>query len=311
MKKVIKFFCFFIFALLVTNTVYSAKSRYGEVDDYESKELISNAATPSLTGADISTNQTTSINSDDRARVVSDQVINEDGNFTEEAMSTVKKYLQLLNTGEVNERVTTKINDFSLRLSSDYTVLINGVDTGLRTDKKILYDEIVDFYQSGEWNGDETIFKDHVISLSPYFGCVLCDGDILCGQLQNLDLPYQYDDIEGVNSSYTYIPGEGTYLIINHRLVKYVRGNEISLPGGELSWEGAYDGELAKLVYMDYGQTLYLLTYKPNYDRTVNGEEDENAILIYEFLDYNRSELKCLGVETQYDMEEETEYVNF
>ena len=291
-----------------------AESEVIEVSDYKDSNVteITDDSTSTLSSNNVHQNSSTSSNQTTDSSTK--QAIDEDGNFTEEALDAARVYLRKLNNGQVEGRFTTDIYGFDLRLSSNYTAIVNGVDTGLRTDKKILYDEIVDFYMSGEWDGKETDFKDHVISLAEGKGYLRCDGYLLCGQ-KNLDLPEQYWDIEGTESDYTYIPGEGTYVIIDHRLVKYVRGNEVSLPGDELSWKGTYYGEDVRLVYSHYGRRLYVLTCNPEYERTIDDELAFNMyndeLLVYVFPDYNKSEMKYLGIITYGDLYEGADVVNF
>ncbi len=172
---------------------------------------------------------------------------------------------------------------------------------------QILYDEVKDYYLSGEWDGRKTSFRDHIVELSSSRGYVLSDGYIL-EETENLDLPDDFD-FEDTDSSYEYVQGKGTYVIINHKLVKYVRGTEFSLPGEELSWKGDYysDGDV-RLVYNFPGKTLYLLTMNPKYEieDIFNGE-----FLVYVFPDYNKSEIEYLGTIRYDDVYEGAEWVNF
>ncbi len=291
--------CFLIMVIIITITACGATSSEN-CEESNTEEITTETLSTSATKQCETPEDTTVENIVDNKK----EVFDKDGNFTEDAKKAIDEYLFMANNGWYRH----EIKGFDLELSTDYTVVINGIDTGERTDAKILYDVAVELYLNGEWDGMPKTFVHNVVELAPKGGYVLCDNKILCGQ-KNLDLPNGYS-VEGNNSNYTYVPGEGTYIIVNHKLVKYVRGNEISIPGEELSWKGSYYGnDDARLVYSVYGKTLYLLTYNPEYEP--KDIMDNGELLVYVFPDMNKSEMQYLGIVKYDDLYDGAEYANF
>lgn len=107
---------------------------------------------------------------------------------------------------------------------------------------------------------------------------------------EHSDLPdtINWDSSNTDNSNNcVYIPGEGTYLIQNKKLVKYLKGESISLPGGSLNWK-TDDFNQPVLHYFESSNQLFMIT-------TTQDEFPNTKKWLYVFEDYNKSEVKFLG----------------
>lgn len=133
------------------------------------------------------------------------------------------------------------------------------------------------------------------------------------------DLPAGLTDSD-FNYCTAFIPGEGTFTIVDNYLVKYVNGECINLAGGALSWAGIdlnkympYENELH---YNEDSDTLFLMTVTtPNdKDKILARVQEENDVLtpaekelvdgvgvyLYVIPDYNVSEMQFIGQITGY-----------
>ncbi len=192
-----------------------------------------------------------------------------------------------------------ELEEYGTEIFTEDVTIKNETDSISSEDKtKIeeVYNEVKENYMSGDWNGQEIQYKGHTIKLDTKdykSGYILIDGEKY--KKENLDLPNNMD-FSNVNSqNYQYIPGEGTYIIENCKLVKYLRGNKIDLQGSELIPEKIKDKknydrfylEIPNLVYDYINNRLFLL-----YD------ENETAYYpreLYVFKDYNISELELVN----------------
>jgi len=179
--------------------------------------------------------------------------------------------------------------------------------------KKSLYYEAKNLYLTGEWDGKPTIMDGQNVSLSEHNGCLLVNGYIVSNFQRSLDLPDPFTD--SVSSYVRYIPGQGMYAIKDKTLIKYVRGELISL-GDSIDWIGfdpQYPEEYDCTIVDGYKLYLpdskgsddytYVLWYEPYlyYDN----ESDELLLVttdivsnlqhMYLFPDYNISETIYLG----------------
>lgn len=196
--------------------------------------------------------------------------------------------------------IETEKNCSNYEVANTDNSMLEGENTPIRSEERIIYDNAVKAYMSGEWDGMEMLIDGaHTIKLDEGGGYILLDGYIAVDQ-KNLDIPeYAYDNI----CSYEYVPGQGTYTIIDKKLVKFLRGEQITLPGEELSWKGFQDIEdliskmpdsyimydLPTLIYNKIDGKLYL----------TSGDEtctlDNSMSYVYVFDDINISKMKYLG----------------
>lgn len=167
-------------------------------------------------------------------------------------------------------------------------------DTTVRIDT----DNIIDKYLNGEWDGLPTEIDGHTISLSEQ-GCLLIDGGYLSETSNyHLDIPVSmYSEVDSCNT--IYIPGKGTYLLMDTTYVKYLRGKEILLPGSFINWK---EGEG---IDVDYGHAI--LHYNETYDKLflttpmldIYDDESEtfesDPSYLYVFPDYNIAEIQFIG----------------
>lgn len=160
-------------------------------------------------------------------------------------------------------------------------------------------------YNNGEWDGTEMhTYNGHIIKLDEGGGYLLLDGYIAVGQ-RNLDIPESaYKLFRNDIPDYEYVPGQGTYVIIDKKLVKFLRGEQITLPGEELSWKGFQDKDdlyskteidyrimydLPTLIYNKIDGKLYLTSG----DETCTLDNSENYVYVFD--DYNVSNMRYLG----------------
>lgn len=222
-----------------------------------------------------------------------------------------KEYARLFNLDECTGYPTT-YKGFKVS-EPDGEIYINDEPTGIKTDERIFYDEIVEMYLNETWDGTERQYKSHTIELSPHGGYVLVDGYITCIQ-HNLDFPENITDSDFEHCT-SFIPTKGTYTIINNTLVKYQRGKLISLEGCPLMWEGfdtnTYAPYYKELYYDEASDTLFLIinTMPKAKDDMIALAEKENrffsnkerkivegvGVYLYIIPDYNISKIKFVG----------------
>ena len=126
-------------------------------------------------------------------------------------------------------------------------------------DKHILYDKAAKLYMSGEWDGTEIILDGKTLKLaSQCGGYILADGHQLAGY-HNLDMPDNVSQYDWNTTNWVYVPGNGTYVIANKHIVKYLRGEENILPGEDLQWKGIQNTqeELEDISTDDYVYGTY------------------------------------------------------
>lgn len=228
----------------------------------------------------------------------------ENGKFTPEALDLARKYLISYNNDEW-DGYTTIDSETGIHIGTNREIIqLEGEDTPIRTEKRTIYDNAVEAYMSGEWDGTEMLIDGaHTIKLDEGGGYLLLDGYIAVGQ-RNLDIPeYAYELFRGVIPDYEYVPGQGTYVIIDKKLVKFLRGEQITLPGEELSWKGfqSYNDlisqkpdfsilyDLPTLIYNKIDGKLYLTSG----DETCTLDNSENYVYVFD--DCNISKMTYLG----------------
>jgi len=186
--------------------------------------------------------------------------------------------------------------------------------------EEVLYDKAKEMYLSSEWDGTPLVLEGHTISLSETTGIILVDShQVTC-------FPEPIDFIEDplyemFNSNYEYIPGHGVYVIKDKTLVKYVRGEMITLEGGAIDWEGLDPKNPYETGYVikdssrlySIGETnkenwYYLffydpyLYYVPEADQLlfVTSDPAKGIYYLYLFPDYDVSEVKLLTTLSDY-----------
>ena len=196
--------------------------------------------------------------------------------------------------------------------------LQEDVDTWDLEEEIRLYNEAKDLYLSGKWDGTPITMEGQTVSLSRYDGSILVNDYLVSNYQRSLDLPDPFNDL--LTSNLEYILYEGMYAIKDNTLIKYVRGESISL-GDPIDWIGLdpqnpeeYDCSIEGSGYYieDYiihfpdsksRDSMYLIDYQP-YLYYV--EKADTLLLVttdpisglkhlYLFPDYNISEIEYLG----------------
>lgn len=231
------------------------------------------------------------------------QLKDENGEFTPDALALAEEYLSKF---ENEEWDGYSVMDSGIEVGEFWGMItLNSEETQIRSDKRMICDEAIESYMSGEWDGTEKeLSNGHTVKLKEGGGYLLLDGYIALGQ-KNLDLPeYAYDLIYDNICNYEYVPGEGTYTIIDSKLVKFLRGKQVDLPGYKLSWKGfkspddinakvdsdsyiLYDAP--KLIYNKIDGKLYLTTG----DKTCTLDNSVNYLYVFDYC--NKSEMRYIG----------------
>lgn len=234
----------------------------------------------------------------------------ENGEFTPEALELAQKYCNLYNKGKWDG--ASKVDSITgVRVYNHFGFIkLNSKKTSIRTNERIICDNVVKSYMSAKWDGKKKkIEKGYTIELDAGSGELLLNGDT-SDIYKNLDIPKKaYELLENNSnpSDFEYVPGKGTYAIIDNKLVKFLRGKKVTLPGKELSWKGfknrkdmehkLYDVnvralfDLPDLTYDTKDRKLYLLT----------GDKKHGSLLdrtnyVYVFNDIDKSEIEYVGI---------------
>lgn len=193
-----------------------------------------------------------------------------------------------------NNSTSTTISEIKKNLDDSYY------------EEQALADFAIDRYINNEWDGYSTVMEDHTISISGE-GCLLIDGFLTSPSKIHsqhcLDLP---TDIN--RRDYMFIFGDGSYLIENNRIVKYLRGKEILLSGGTLNWNGmALENYRPYDTYFYYDEphdTLFLVASSVPYD--LSNEELKYNVGIYLYIvpDRTKSEIEFVSEITNLGIDE-------
>lgn len=217
-----------------------------------------------------------------------DYVINSD-----DPVSIAKVYLELYKAKQwgVTSTHTTCHNEYG-----DFTVTmwngeiyIDGEGTGVKTEWRIFYDKLCEMYLSGEWDGTKTEIEGQTVYRDTYDGDIcIFSGDIsLHNQSENIDLPedFDFDTFDFEAREYTYVPGHGTYAVINHSLRLFLRGESTVLPGGalDLHWDEDYE---RLIIYFESTDTLYI----------VERDFKNDTKYVYSVPDLNSSRVEFIGL---------------
>ncbi len=228
----------------------------------------------------------------------------ENGEFTLEALELAKEYLTKYNNGKWDGYSIVDYNS-GIKIGINWgTIMLEDKETPICSEERTICDKAIESYMSGEWDGKEMITPNgHIIKLDEGGGYLLLDGYISVGQ-RNLDIPESaYELFRDVIPDYEYVPGQGTYVIIDKKLVKFLRGEQITLPGEELSWKGfqSYNDLISQkpdsaimyalptLIYNKIDGKLYLTSG----DETCTLDNSENYVYVFD--DCNISKMTYLG----------------
>lgn len=159
-----------------------------------------------------------------------------------------------------------------------------------------LYTKLKQMYLSAEWDGFPFTIGEHTFSIS-FKGYINVDGSLIGGIAEPLDLPNESRYYNGLglidDCNIYYIPGKGSYILIDDNYMLYLRGENIPLEGGPLNWK-ELDG-----VDVNYGHAL--LYYVSSIDKlflvTPMLDNNETHIRPYLFIfpDYNVSKIELIG----------------
>lgn len=164
----------------------------------------------------------------------------------------------------------------------------------------MLYYKLRAMYLSAEWNGVAFNVNEHVISISSK-GYIVVDNLFIGNHDEILDLPNQSRYYNGIgiidDCNIQYVPGKGSYILIDDMYMLYLRGERVSLDGGPLNWK-ELDG-----VDVDYGHAIlhYVDSYDVMFLTTPMKVDDDGSYIsseepyLYIFPDYNVSEIKLVA----------------
>lgn len=153
---------------------------------------------------------------------------------SDDPYSIAKQYLDFCNNGECSG-CTINYMGLDLGIGGSGTLIVNGEPTTLKSNRGILTDIAKELYFRGVWDAPEKTFGKHTFGVSQSSGALLVDGSLAESQLP-IDRPDNWSEI--ASSDYAYVPEKGLYGIVNQRLVKFLRGEIVYLPGGKLTFSG-------------------------------------------------------------------------
>ncbi len=164
----------------------------------------------------------------------------------------------------------------------------------------LLYYKLKEMYLNAKWDGIPFDIAGHTISISSK-GYINLDGSIIGKNAEPLDLPNQSRYYNGVgiidDCNIMYVPGKGSYILIDDMYMLYLRGEKIPLDGDFLNWKELDGVDVnyghAMLLYAASYDKMFLMTpMKVDPDGTyVNSE----APYLYIFPDYNVAEIKLIA----------------
>lgn len=172
-------------------------------------------------------------------------------------------------------------------------------------EKQALVDSVIGLYVNGEWDGYPTIIEGHTFSLSRNGELLMDDFLTSPSKFHSqhcLDLPAD------MHRSDCFILGDGSYLILNNRMVKYLKGKEIPLSGGSLVWNGIdlkhYRPYDTFLYYDEFHDTLFLVASSVPYDYSNENLKYNIGIYLYMIPDRTKSEIVFVSEITNLAMNE-------
>ncbi len=216
---------------------------------------------------------------------------------------------------ELESRVQTS-QDYS---SSSQTNSYQNKDNSASYDSEVnLADKIIKLYLKGDWDGFPTKIDEHEISISRC-GELLIDGYLSSPSRWHcqhpIDLPDSFNEGSIDSCNTIFIPGQGTYVLIDETYIKYLRGKKIS--EGSLKWKNGEgidkDYGHAILHYVEYCDKMFLTTPMLRADdgSDVPSFDPIGPTYLYIFPDYNVAEIEFVGRATDiYYDEYEFKYID-
>jgi len=263
------------------------------------KTIVENSNVLSARDASISSDNTTELESakpsvsdapipwpkKDKDSEKQDYVINSD-----DPVSIAKFYLDLYNAEQWSSSTTchNKYGNFTVEMRQG-ELYVNGEATGVKTEGRLFYDKLCKLYLSGEWDGTKTEIEGQTVFRMTHDGEISISSDSLSldKPYGNIDIPasFDFDVCDFKANEYTYVPGHGTYTVVNHTLQLFLRGEITVLPGGslDLHWDKAYE---RIIVYFESTDTLYI----------VERDYENDTKYVYSVPDLNYSRVKFIGL---------------
>lgn len=220
----------------------------------------------------------------------------EDQNYvinSDDPVSIAKVYLELYNAKQWGTNSTHTIcrneyGDFAVNIRQG-EIYVDDEATGVKTEGRLFYDKLCELYLSGEWDGSKTEIEGQTVFRDTYDGEIsIFSGSIsLDKPYENIDIPASFDTYvcDFKAREYTYVPGHGTYTVVNHTLQMFLRGETIVLPGGPLDLHWDKDFERI-IIYFESTDTLYI----------VERDYENDTKYVYSVPDLNYSRVKFIGL---------------
>lgn len=160
-----------------------------------------------------------------------------------------------------------------------------------------VYDEAKELYRSGKWDGSPMLLNSFTVSLAES-GDIYVNGNQVYGNVRYIDLPDDFDCEVDVDSWYDYVPGQGVYAIKDKTLIKYVRGEKVSLGvlnvNGSLHYSDLEDSCVPYLYFEEESKKLILITG--------NLDPDSKTFYLYVIPDYNTSKVEYVAEISDWSM---------
>ncbi|MDE5830878.1 MAG: hypothetical protein K2H53_04375 [Clostridia bacterium] len=156
-----------------------------------------------------------------------------------------------------------------------------------KAEEELLYKKIKEYYLSGEWDGSPIMMDGHTVERSRSSGYITLDGYLCASHQEYLDLPESLD-YDSFDSNLWYVPYLGTAVIDNQTLKMYVRGELITLPGGQLVYEGIDLTSYTPIEYFlrpyeEYNKLFLVVSAVPNNLIMEYGIEYFSNLYLYDF----------------------------
>ena len=196
----------------------------------------------------------------------------------------------------------TEIDVSSETLEGIASDFFSAPDNALLQEK--LYQKLKQMYLSSEWDGIPFTVGEHTFSISTK-GYILADNILIGDNAEPLDLPNQSKYNNGIavidDCNIQYIPGKGSYILIDENYMLYLRGERIPIEGSPLNWKELdgvdVDYGHARLHYVGFYDKMFLTTpMKGNSaDSSEDSSEDYVHPYLYIFPDYNVSKIDLVA----------------
>ncbi len=283
-----------------------------------------------LPSSDLNVTNPDSSPSEEETSKISDAYSESNNVFAETDISTDSS-LDTTNEFDVADEVSTAEN-----ISANFTasepdipvapekvidaIYTYGYDDGSKYNREVrLNNTLKKLYWDGIWDGNicswlKHSYESYTVEINKY-GYIELNGSSIPNNVKaTVDLPLWFESDFGTIDSCNieYVPGDGTYVIIEETFMKFVKGEQVPLKGKDLHWkelEGA-DTEYghAILWYSKACDRMFLsvpMEYK--YTNTSNGVNiDTDFGYLYIFKDYKNSKNVEFVSRMKYFYEDET-----